>query len=102
MTQSLTEKFCHEVIGTFSFGERRVLAWDSFRCHITPGVNRIQNHANVDHVIIPGGCKKFIHAPNVSWNKPLKEYLWEMYDDWLTAEGGHQLTPQGNMRPPTR
>ena len=97
MCDSLTEKFCHEVIGTFSFGNRRLFAWNSFRCHPTPGVNSILNRAKVDGVIIPGGCTKFIQAPDVSWNKPMKEYLREMYDEWL-AESEHQLTPQGNMR----
>lgn len=31
----------------------------------------------------------------------MKEYLREMYDTWL-AEEDHQLTPQGNMRAPSR
>ena len=75
MDEALTEQYCREVIGTFSFGTRRLLAWDAFRCHLTPPVNDILNRAKVDSVIIPGGCTKFIQAPDVSWNKPMKEYL---------------------------
>lgn len=78
MDEALTEQYCCEVIGTFSFGTRRLLAWDAFRCHQTPRVNDILNRAKVDSVIIPGGCTKFIQAPDVSWNKPMKEYLREM------------------------
>ena len=51
----------------------------------------------MDTIIVPGGCAKFIQAANVSWNKPIKEHLGEMYDKWL-AETEHELTAQGNMR----
>lgn len=88
MDETLTEQYCREVIGTFSFGTRRLLAWDAYRCHLTPRVNDILNRAKVDSVIIPGGCTMFIQAPDVSWNKPMKEYLREMYDNWL-AESEH-------------
>ena len=82
MDEALTEQYCREVIGTFSFGTRRLLAWNAFRCHLTSRVNDILNRAKVDSVIIPGGCTKFIQAPDVSWNKPMKaEYLREMYDN---------------------
>ena len=36
MDEALTEQYCHEVIGMFSFGTCRLLTWDSFRCHLTP------------------------------------------------------------------
>ena len=55
----------------------------------------------IDPAIVPGGCTKFIQAPDVSWNKPMKELLCESYDSWLACDD-HQLTPQGNMRPPPR
>ena len=64
-------------------------------------MNGILNRAKVDPVIIPGGCTKFIQAPDVSWNKPMKEYMREMYDEW-PVKSEHELTPQGNMRPPSR
>ena len=84
MDEALTEQYCHEVIGTFSFGTRRLqlLEWDASRCHLTPRLNDILNRAKVESLIIPGGCTKFIQAPDVSWNKPMKaEYLREMYDN---------------------
>ena len=72
MDEALTEQYCRKVIGTFSFGTRRLLAWDAFRCHLTSRVNDILNRAKADSVIIPGGCTKFIQAPDVGWNKPMK------------------------------
>ena len=41
------------------------------------------NFIIVDSVIIAGGCIKFIQVPDVSWNKPMKEYLRKIYDNWL-------------------
>ena len=101
MIDELTEQYCREVLGLFPFGARRMLAWDAFHCHLTPEIRAVLNQGRVDPVIIPGGCTKFIHAPDVSWNKPIKEKLREIYDEWL-ARDDHQLTAQGNMRPPSR
>ena len=30
MDEELTEQYCREVLGVFTFGTRRLLAWDSF------------------------------------------------------------------------
>ena len=43
---------------------------------------------NVDSVIIPSGCTKYIQAPDVCWNKPFKARVIELYDQWL-SEGVH-------------
>ena len=56
---------------------------------------------NVDPVIIPGGCTKYIQAPDVSWNKPFKTRVTELYDQWL-SEGVHQYTERGNIKAPSR
>ena len=67
MDEPLTEQFCRENLGTFSF-VRRLFAWDAFNCHLTPAVNGILNQGKVDSVIVPGGCTKYIQAADVSWN----------------------------------
>ena len=78
------------------FGAQQLLVWDSFRCHFTPGVKDLLNKGKIDSVIVAGRCMKYIQAPDVSWNKPMKEYLREMYDLWL-ADRTHELTAHGNM-----
>ena len=97
----LTQQFCREIVGKFTFGARRLLGWDGFRCHLTPEIRAILSSSHVDTMIVPGGCTKFFQAAVVSWNKPIKEHLGEMYDKWL-AENEHELTAQGNMRAPSR
>ena len=59
------------VLDAFSFN-RRLLAWDSYECHMTDSVRKDLKDMNVDSVIIPGGCTKYIQAPDVCWNKPFK------------------------------
>ena len=101
MNDEFTQQFCREVVGKFTFGARRLLARDAFRCHLTPEIRAILRSSHVDTIIVPGGCTKFIQAADVSWNKPIKEHLGEMYDKSL-AENEHELTAQGNMRAPSR
>ena len=56
---------------------------------------------NVDSVIIPGGCIKYIQAFDVCWNKPIKARMTRLYDQWL-SEVVHQFTEGWNMKPPSR
>ena len=56
---------------------------------------------NVDQVIVPGSCTKYVQAPDVSSIKPFKALVSEQYDDWM-ASGVQECTEAGNMRPPTR
>ena len=56
---------------------------------------------NVDIMIIPGGCTKYIQGPDVCCNKPFNVRMTELYDQWL-SEGVHQFTEGGNMKPFSR
>ena len=46
---------------------------------------------NTDMVVVPGGCTKYIQAPDVCWNAPFKELVTERYDEWM-AEGSQEYT----------
>ena len=67
-----------------SFRYRRLLALDSHECHTTKSVRKDLKEVNADSVIIPGGCTKYIQAPDVCWNKPFKARITELYDQWLS------------------
>jgi len=69
MKEQLTEEWIDSVVGRFALC-RRLLSWDSFRCHISYSVREKLKGFNVDAVVVPGGCTKYIQAPDVSWNKP--------------------------------
>jgi hypothetical protein len=38
---------------------------------------------NSDLCVIPGACTSKLQPADVSWNKPFKSHLSEMYDEWL-------------------
>ena len=98
MNEELTLNWVKSVFGAFSFN-RRLLAWDTYECHMMQSVKEALHQINVDQVIIPGGCTKYVRAPDVSWNKPFKAVVSEQYDEWM-ASGVQEFTEVGNMRPP--
>ena len=101
MDTDLTHVWVDNVLGAFSF-HRRLLAWDSYECHIEGTVKKSLNTKKIDIVIIPVGCTKYIQAPDVSWNKTFKAHCTERYDDWLAAEGIDKETEAGNLKAPPR
>ena len=101
MDTELTHTWINSVLGAFSFN-RRLLAWDSFECHIEDSVTDSLKSKKIDRVIVPGGCTKYIQAPDVSWNKPFKSLCTEKYDEWLGTVGIHEETAAGNLKAPPR
>ena len=49
-------------------------------------------------VIMPGGCTKYLQAPDVVWNRPFQEIIRDRYDDWL-ADAKHECTAARNTKP---
>ena len=71
MNTELTKQRVNEIIGRFTF-QKKLLAWDSFEAHLTDDVKRCLAQAQCEQAIVPGGCTKYIQAPDVVWNKPFK------------------------------
>ena len=94
INDELIQRLCREVTGVFTFRKLRLLAWNTFRCHLTWEIRPILNEGRINNAIVPGGYIKLIQGPDLSWNKPL-------YNEWLAADN-HHITAQGNMRPPSR
>ena len=61
---------------------------------MTDSMRRYLKEMNVDSVIIPGVCTKYIQTPD-------KVRMTKVYDQWL-SEGTHQFTEGGNMKPTSR
>jgi hypothetical protein len=92
----LTCDWMQLVMGSIAFS-KRLLIWDSYKCHTCDAVKNYRRRKNIDCAIIPSGCTGLIQAPDVSWNKPFKASIREQYDDWL-ANGEKTYTAAGNMR----
>ena len=100
MNEKLTLRWCIEVLGQFTF-LNRLFACDSFEAHIADEVKRKLTTSKTESLIVPGGCTKYMQAPDLVWNKPFKAKIQEFYDDWL-ANGVHEYTTVGNMKPAPR
>ena len=60
----LTSEFLQKIIGFSMFG-KRLLAWDLYRCHISDATKKQLKELQIDTAVIPGGCTKFIQAPDI-------------------------------------
>ena len=61
MNDELTEDYLRRTFGP-GFFHRRLLVWDSFRCHISEGTKKILKELKLDTAVVPGGCTKFIQV----------------------------------------
>ena len=100
MNESLTEEWIQYVVGRLLFAPS-LLVWDTYKCHMTNGVKEALRQASVNAALVPGGCTKYIQAPDVSWNKPFKNLCQIAYNDWM-AETDHEITPAGRIKAPSR
>ena len=90
MNEQLTEEWIDSVVGRFAFG-RKLLSWNSFRCHISDSVREKLKAFNEDAVVVPGDCTKYVQATVVSWNKPFKAAMTEKYDEGVRSLSGHAI-----------
>lgn len=101
LNDDLTAEWLKTVVGNLSF-RKRILVWDSYRCHISEKTKEeLRKGYNINTEVIPGGCTKYIQAPDVSWYKPFKQHLGELYDDWLATDDNKEFTKGGNLKAPS-
>ena len=79
---------------------KRLLLWDSYRCHISDSTKKQLKKLQIDTTVIPGGCTKYIQAPDVYWKAPFKAKIRQYYEDWM-VHGEKTYTNSGNTRAPS-
>lgn len=103
MTQQALLFWLKEVFGQDERGENptRLLVLDSYKTHTTDeSVMHVEDACNSDLVIVPAGCTSLIQPLDVSVNRSFKSQMRNFWSEWM--QGAHDLTPAGNIRPPTR
>ena len=70
MNQAHMTHFLDTTIGRTVFPVPRLFAWDKFSCHTSPATMEYIKKLKLHSVIAPGGCIKFVQAPDVCWNAP--------------------------------
>uniref|UniRef100_A0A0K0DZW9 HTH CENPB-type domain-containing protein n=1 Tax=Strongyloides stercoralis TaxID=6248 RepID=A0A0K0DZW9_STRER len=92
-------EYLQRILGPSLFG-KRMLAWDSYRCHISENTKKKLKELQIDSVVIPGGCTKFIQAADIYWNAPFKAKIRQFYEDWI-VHGEKSYTKSENMKRPS-
>lgn len=82
MNDALALQYIDDVLGNSLFARR---LFNSFKSHISASTMSELRKRKIDSVVVPGGCTKFIQAPDVSWNKTFKAQLREFYTGWLST-----------------
>jgi hypothetical protein len=77
-----------------------MLVSDSFKGHLTQKIKEEMRKANTDLVMTPGGMTSQLQVLDVVINKPFKDHLRQLYNDWR-LEGNHALTPGGKLKKPS-
>ena len=69
--------------GQLSF-QKRVLVWDTYKCHMMDSMRReVTRGTNSDVIVISGGLTRVLQPADVSWNKPFKASYGTLYDEWM-------------------
>ncbi|XP_061734371.1 uncharacterized protein LOC133537365 [Nerophis ophidion] len=98
----LTNDWLQRAVGKFNFGPR-LLAWDSYRCHISEATKaELKRGYNITMAVISGGFTKYLRAPNVVWNGPFKAQRRDYYDNWMAGDKDKTYTKSGNLRAQSR
>jgi len=101
MNDELTIDYLQRILGKLAF-KKRILVWDAYRCHLSESTKKeLRSGYNITTAVIPGGCTKYLQAPDVCWNKPFKDKLHELYDSWMAGDDDKEYTKSGNLRAPS-
>lgn len=65
------------------FTKKQLLVWDRFAAHTTADTCEALQKAQIESLIIPGGCTGFVQPGDVSWNKPFKERIRACHETWI-------------------
>lgn len=79
---------------------RSMLVLDSFRGHMTDRVKKAVANAECDLVVIPGGMTSMLQPIDVSLNKPFKDRVGALYNEWIKQED-KPTTPTGRVKRPS-
>jgi hypothetical protein len=63
MNNLYTEQYLCATFGAHNFSQaRKLLVWDSFRCHLSDATKAVLHKIGIESATVPGGCTKFIQV----------------------------------------
>lgn len=73
--------------------------WDMFRAHVTDGVKEEAKSDKTTLAVIPGGLTSLLQPLDVCLNKPFKDRIRKMWQEWMCS-GEVRSTKGGNLMKP--
>ena len=101
MNTPLTLKWIEDTFPEVS-AEKKLLLWDSFKCHTDSKVPDLMKTKNILSAVCPGGCTSQLQTLDVCINHPFKSRIKNLFDNFMDDESQHSYTKGGNMRAPSR
>uniref|UniRef100_A0A8R1I8G0 DDE-1 domain-containing protein n=2 Tax=Caenorhabditis japonica TaxID=281687 RepID=A0A8R1I8G0_CAEJA len=95
---AITKEFLIKIMGNSLFA-KRLLVWDSYRCHLSVDTKKVLRSLKIDTAIVPGGTTKFLQPADVFWNFAFKSRIRQHYEDFMLY-GEKEYTRGGNMKQP--
>ena len=87
MNTNLTSVWLEDIFPE-NYHEKKLLIWDSFKCHVEGDVVMdILDKKNIKSAVIPGGCTRPIQTLDVCINNPFKSRMEDLFDDSHTMVG---------------
>lgn len=80
---------------------RRLLVLDQYKPHYSPDAKELLENLKTDSILIPAGCTSLVQPADVSWNKPFKTKLRELWTEWM-RDTTRKLTKSGKLKAPRR
>lgn len=74
-----------------------MLVLDAFRGHLSEGVKKKLQEEATDLVVIPGGMTSQLQPLDVCLNKPFKDHVRRLYNEWMASDET-ALTPSGRLK----
>ena len=71
-----------------------LLVFDSFKAHLVDNVLQALKRANASIVVLPGGCTSKAQPVDVSLNRPIKDTMRGLWEEFMTSSMAHNLVSE--------
>ena len=71
-----------------------LLVFDSFKAHLLDDVLQTLKRENASIVVVPGGCTSKAQPVDVSLNRPIKDTMRVLWEEFMTSSMAHNLVSE--------
>ena len=83
-----------EVLVKHTKKQHCLLEFDSFKAHLVDDALQALKRANASIVVLPGGCTSKAQPVDVSLNRPIKDTMRGLWEEFMTSSMTHDLVSE--------